>query len=426
MRAVEQLDTTREPGQIVSWLYRVSQNAIADYWRAFYRLPLVGAEQVAPGWEPVTPRSTARDAEARATAAIAKRVEAAPAPPTGPIRARARAALPPAPQRGRDGGARWASATATPRSCSTGRCARPRCSGRPRWLTSATASRRAWQEAERFEQLPRGAAQRRAPIAGRRRRAATRRRWRARRPSSRQPPASRRPVAGADPDPAFVEQLRLRMRQADAGIASVRCRRRCEPRRASDAPAARLRPAPDRISRRALLQGGAGAAVGLAAGALGLAALRPPQTQRQLGGDSPLVQRRGVLAAASPRCRTCRRARAVRFSTAAFDGYVVNDAGQIRALIIGLHPHGLHAALPPGLAGPALPLPRRQLRPDRGSSPTAATAGEQTGGYRGDASRLPGRAARAGAPQGQGRGRPGPRLDRPGLTDQPRVSHRTT
>ena len=53
MRAVEQLDTTRAPGQIASWLYRVSQNAIADYWRAFYRLPLVGADHVAPGWEPV-------------------------------------------------------------------------------------------------------------------------------------------------------------------------------------------------------------------------------------------------------------------------------------------------------------------------------------------------------------------------------------
>ena len=48
MRAVEQLDTTRDEGQIVAWLYRVSQNAIADYWRAFYRLPLVGTEQVAP------------------------------------------------------------------------------------------------------------------------------------------------------------------------------------------------------------------------------------------------------------------------------------------------------------------------------------------------------------------------------------------
>jgi RNA polymerase sigma-70 factor (ECF subfamily) len=55
MRAVEQLDTTRDGGQIVSWLYRVSQNAIADYWRAFYRLPIIGTDQVAPGWEPPQP-----------------------------------------------------------------------------------------------------------------------------------------------------------------------------------------------------------------------------------------------------------------------------------------------------------------------------------------------------------------------------------
>jgi RNA polymerase sigma-70 factor (ECF subfamily) len=52
MRAVEQLDTTRQEGQIVSWLYRVSQNAIADYWRAFYRLPMIGTDQVGVGWEP--------------------------------------------------------------------------------------------------------------------------------------------------------------------------------------------------------------------------------------------------------------------------------------------------------------------------------------------------------------------------------------
>src|ERR671915_2013247 len=53
VRAVEQLDTTRQPGQIAAWLYRVAQNAIADYWRAFYRLPVVGVDHVAPGWEPV-------------------------------------------------------------------------------------------------------------------------------------------------------------------------------------------------------------------------------------------------------------------------------------------------------------------------------------------------------------------------------------
>jgi RNA polymerase sigma-70 factor, ECF subfamily len=52
VRAVEQLDTTREPGQVAAWLYRVAHNAVADYWRAFYRLPLIGADHVAPGWEP--------------------------------------------------------------------------------------------------------------------------------------------------------------------------------------------------------------------------------------------------------------------------------------------------------------------------------------------------------------------------------------
>jgi RNA polymerase sigma-70 factor (ECF subfamily) len=58
MRAIEQLDVTRDRGQIVSWLYRVGQNAIADYWRAFYRLPVIGTEQVAPGWEPMEPSAT--------------------------------------------------------------------------------------------------------------------------------------------------------------------------------------------------------------------------------------------------------------------------------------------------------------------------------------------------------------------------------
>lgn len=57
-RAVELLDLERDPGQIAAWLYRVAQNATADYWRAFYRLPLVGSDHVAPGWEPVAERPT--------------------------------------------------------------------------------------------------------------------------------------------------------------------------------------------------------------------------------------------------------------------------------------------------------------------------------------------------------------------------------
>ena len=75
MRAVEQLDTTRQPGQIASWLYRVSQNAIADYWRAFYRLPVIGTDYVAPGWEPKAASSRDHsDEQAAADRAASARV----------------------------------------------------------------------------------------------------------------------------------------------------------------------------------------------------------------------------------------------------------------------------------------------------------------------------------------------------------------
>src|SRR5918996_4211494 len=67
VRAVEQLDTTREPGQIAAWLYRVAQNAIADYWRAFYRLPIVDVERGAPGWEPTDGNEPAEPPDERAT-----------------------------------------------------------------------------------------------------------------------------------------------------------------------------------------------------------------------------------------------------------------------------------------------------------------------------------------------------------------------
>jgi len=72
MRAVEQLDVDRPSAQIAAWLYRVAQNAVADYWRAFYRLPKVGLEQVAVAWEPMTLTPSAHaqaDAES-ATAAV--------------------------------------------------------------------------------------------------------------------------------------------------------------------------------------------------------------------------------------------------------------------------------------------------------------------------------------------------------------------
>ncbi|HET6379914.1 MAG TPA: sigma-70 family RNA polymerase sigma factor [candidate division Zixibacteria bacterium] len=78
MRAVEQLDTSRDPGQIASWLYRVSQNVIADYWRAFYRLPLVGTERVAPGWEPMEPSRERAPDDGAAMARVRRLLERLP------------------------------------------------------------------------------------------------------------------------------------------------------------------------------------------------------------------------------------------------------------------------------------------------------------------------------------------------------------
>lgn len=121
-----------------------------------------------------------------------------------------------------------------------------------------------------------------------------------------------------DPDPAFVEQLRLRMRDADAGIAAVH-----------EAPP----PVPlhrVRVSRRDLLRVGLGAAAGLAAGAAGLSILRPPNRVALVDPGRGLVANGEWVAVAST--ADLPLGAAVRFSTAAFDGYVVNDAGTIRAL----------------------------------------------------------------------------------------------
>src|SRR5216117_4065702 len=72
------------------------------------------------------------------------------------------------------------------------------------------------------------------------------------------------------PDPAFVEQLRLRMRDADQGITSVQGW--------TLPPGVSLRRV--RLTRRDLLRVGIGAAAGLAAGAGALAILRPAAPSR--------------------------------------------------------------------------------------------------------------------------------------------------
>lgn len=121
-----------------------------------------------------------------------------------------------------------------------------------------------------------------------------------------------------DPDPAFVEQLRLRMRDADAGITAVHDA-------APPIPIHRVR-----VSRRDLLRVGLGAAAGLAAGAAGLSILRPPNRVALVDPGRGLVANGEWVPVAT--LADLPRGAAVRFSTAAFDGYVVNDAGTIRAL----------------------------------------------------------------------------------------------
>ncbi|MEX0626825.1 MAG: Rieske (2Fe-2S) protein [Chloroflexota bacterium] len=122
------------------------------------------------------------------------------------------------------------------------------------------------------------------------------------------------------PDPAFVEQLRLRMRDADAGITSVQGW-------ALPAGAALHR---IQLTRRDVLRVGLGAAAGLAAGAGVITVLRPSGPAPLTGNGRPLVRDGQWVAVAT--LADLPEGAAVRFSTAAFDGYIVNDAGTIRAL----------------------------------------------------------------------------------------------
>ena len=135
------------------------------------------------------------------------------------------------------------------------------------------------------------------------------------------------PFGGTEPDHAFVEQLRLRMRAADAGLAAVQVPPPVRDRAAEPSGSRSWR-----LSRRQLLQGGIGAAVGLAAGLIGVAvAPRTPDAAPSLGGDDDLVAGEGFWQEVA-RISDVPEGTAVRFSTAAFDGFVVNDGGDVRAL----------------------------------------------------------------------------------------------
>jgi cytochrome b6-f complex iron-sulfur subunit len=131
------------------------------------------------------------------------------------------------------------------------------------------------------------------------------------------------------PDAAFVDQLRLVMRQADQGVANVQVPLPVR-RGAGQAAEPSERRGRMRLTRRELLAAGVAAAAGLAAGAAGLTALREVldadgwRDADLVGGEGQWV-RVAALADLS-------EGQVVRFSSRAFDGFVVNDAGEVRAL----------------------------------------------------------------------------------------------
>ena len=180
---------------------------------------------------------------------------------------------------------------------------------------------------------------------------------------------------GGDPDPAFVEQLRLRMRDADAGIAAVR---------AATPPVQIHRM---RVTRRDLLRAGLGAAAGLAAGATSISVLRPSSNRVPLVDPGRELVADGVWVAVATLTDLPRGA-AVRFSTAAFDGYVVNDAGTIRALSAVCTHMGCTLAYRP--AWQDLRCPCHGASFDlSGSLANGSDGWQQQGGYRGDAQAYP-------------------------------------
>jgi nitrite reductase/ring-hydroxylating ferredoxin subunit len=130
---------------------------------------------------------------------------------------------------------------------------------------------------------------------------------------------------GGAPDTAFVDQLRRRMREADEAIGAVQMP---PPVRPGIAGVSRMR-----LTRRQLLAGGLVGAAGIAAGALGASVLRPASEDGGgiWGDGSDLVGGAGTWVEVASTA-DLQPGDAVRFTTAAFAGYVVNDGGEIRAL----------------------------------------------------------------------------------------------
>lgn len=192
----------------------------------------------------------------------------------------------------------------------------------------------------------------------------------------------------ADPDPAFIEQLRMRMRQADQGIAAVQVPlpvRNRQPAASTARDAWRMR-----ISRRQLLQTGLAGAAGLAAGAIGVSLLGGSGALRETlvgQGGQGLVAGQGFWSPVASVADLPAGA-AMRFSTAAFDGYVVNDGGEIRALSSTCTHMGCTLHYRPDWQDLRCPCHGASFNL-KGELANGRSEWRKTGGYRGDARAYP-------------------------------------
>jgi nitrite reductase/ring-hydroxylating ferredoxin subunit len=131
------------------------------------------------------------------------------------------------------------------------------------------------------------------------------------------------------PDAAFVDQLRLVMRQADQGVANVQVP--LPVRRDAQVAEPSGRRWRMRLTRRELMGAALGAAAGLAAGAAGLTVFLREVPETDGWTDADLVAGEGLWVPVAAVAELS-EGEVLPFSTRAFDGFLVNDAGEVRAL----------------------------------------------------------------------------------------------